>query len=275
MAIEAGLLKCFDYAWNRGSNGDRRPNDAFLKLQQKTEKLKMKSVIKALSRKLWKPNKSSKGMLGDEENQRCKELDTLPWKKCHAMKETVSCTLESLKSESPSKIEATGSATYRTSNGAKIVIAALSYESPQKGGICGVTDGNGMICKEAPLNGRKRCALHKGMRIQSNPSALLVPWKQGIHEEDSHFKPMVSEDCIQSQNQFIICGVLDVNGLVCNKAPENGRKRCNDHRGMRLMFGPRKNDICGVMDANTGLPCKERPLSGRKRCDVHKGMRLQ
>ena len=66
LAIEAGLLKCFDYAWNRGSNRERRPNDAFMKLQQKTGKLKMKSVIKAFSKKLWKSNKVNKDLPGDE-----------------------------------------------------------------------------------------------------------------------------------------------------------------------------------------------------------------
>eukprot|EP00250_Pteridium_aquilinum_P011781 c202_g1_i1 orf=27-767(+) len=33
-AIESGLLKIFDYAWNRDKNGERRPDDAFRKLQQ-------------------------------------------------------------------------------------------------------------------------------------------------------------------------------------------------------------------------------------------------
>ena len=60
--------------------------------------------------------------------------------------------------------------------------------------ICGVIDGNGMVCKEAPVYGRKRCSKHKGMRIQSTSRISFMQWKYGMQKEESFVKIMQSED---------------------------------------------------------------------------------
>lgn len=106
------------------------------------------------------------------------------------------------------------------------------------------------------------------------------------------------------------CGVVEGYGVVCRKPPVKGRKRCSEHKGMKIngllknssgIYGNKdfsgsntetSNDteersvsdsfpnkgtflpICGVV-LYDGSPCRRSPVEGRKRCEEHKGQRIR
>ncbi|XP_051150282.1 protein EFFECTOR OF TRANSCRIPTION 2-like [Andrographis paniculata] len=102
-----------------------------------------------------------------------------------------------------------------------------------------------------------------------------------------------------------ICGVVS-NGSVCTAPPVKGRKRCAEHKGMRVkssnskpvtkvktssntanldsnfqdqpyIYEESSNDIgpiCGFV-LNDGSPCRRKPFQKNKRCLEHKGRRIR
>lgn len=83
--------------------------------------------------------------------------------------------------------------------------------------ICGVVSGDGLVCRSKPAPGRKRCELHKGQRITTQLKSSTSK------ERLSKFGDEVN-----------ICGVDIGNELVCRRKPVEGRKRCEEHKGMRV-----------------------------------------
>ncbi|MQL93194.1 hypothetical protein Taro_025828 [Colocasia esculenta] len=80
-----------------------------------------------------------------------------------------------------------------------------------------------------------------------------------------------------------ICGVTKDDGSICEKKPVPRRKRCEEHRGKRIIrntsLGQKESAIerkptqCGAV-LEDGFSCLELPPSGRKRCSLHKGRRV-
>jgi GIY-YIG domain-containing protein len=85
-----------------------------------------------------------------------------------------------------------------------------------------------------------------------------------------------------------ICGIALGDGSVCARSPMQGRKRCEDHKGRRIVETRKeillKNDAaceieeawinaCGAISEIDGSICKKPPTAGRKRCEDHKGRR--
>ncbi|KAJ4782661.1 Protein EFFECTOR OF TRANSCRIPTION 2 [Rhynchospora pubera] len=84
------------------------------------------------------------------------------------------------------------------------------------------------------------------------------------------------------------CGIALGDGGVCAKIPIKGRKRCEDHKGRRILETRKEKllnnngqgceieqawlTVCGVTEID-GSICKNPPAAGRKRCEVHKGRR--
>lgn len=227
-ALETGLLKLFDYAWNRGNNGERRPSDAFVKMHEhesmhytckglKSQKcgkvfkwpiaqivtgnfgtrgLQGKrssiTVLKNKLKKLYK--KPINTSTSDNVSPFYMELEALPWK-------------EQLKEEhAPS--------------------------TSRKNKLCGMVDNQGLICTNAPNQGRKRCGVHKGMRLSSvRPATTVVKGDITalIHTSGSGLKEVMKDPEL-----LIHCGYLLENGLRCMVVPERGRKRCTLHKGKRI-----------------------------------------
>ncbi|KAA8534865.1 hypothetical protein F0562_029919 [Nyssa sinensis] len=80
---------------------------------------------------------------------------------------------------------------------------------------CGATLNDGSFCRRQPAEGRKRCWQHKGMRASSSLSYSSIS--------------MYDSEGISSH----ICGAGLRNGSICNRMPVLGRKRCEQHKGMR------------------------------------------
>ncbi|CAK9147260.1 unnamed protein product [Ilex paraguariensis] len=206
---EAKLLDKFDYAWNKGSNGERRHNDVLQKLAQMSSSDFLSRVFK----------------FGRSQP--------------------------------------------------RLVSVRFGVEGHDS--ICGVALGHGSICTRPPTEGRKRCAEHKGMKVNGS-------------------------------NTMFICGVSLHDGSTCTREPVQGNKRCEEHRGRRIhgsvcrtvteekvqyvpgpVFEYRQKSrvssgrsgvnkgyttICGVNFAD-GTFCTREPVLGRKRCEEHKGMRVK
>uniref|UniRef100_A0A7C8ZMZ9 Uncharacterized protein n=1 Tax=Opuntia streptacantha TaxID=393608 RepID=A0A7C8ZMZ9_OPUST len=150
--------------------------------------------------------------------------------------------------------------------------------------ICGVALNDGSVCSRPPVEGRKRCALHKGRRLTLTTKSLTLAHDQEYVQEKSPANNAIS--VFNDDFPPTICGViipqLDGTMTPCAKPPFPGRKRCLEHRGMRVnqiipsspaslsMLGI--NGYCGV-DLGDGKSCTDQPVKGRKRCEKHKGMR--
>lgn len=141
--------------------------------------------------------------------------------------------------------------------------------------ICGVFLSDASVCSARPIDGRKRCELHKGMNVCTSIN---------VHEKGS---PVSNSDPIsdrKSENEekcIITCGVLLSDGSICNVRPIGGRKRCGEHKGQRannVSISKSKIEeinsvICGV-GLGDGYVCTKNPVKGRKRCEMHKGRRI-
>lgn len=184
---ESQLLKTFDYAWNREMNGNRRPKDIHQKLYNSASHTK----------KVFK------------------KLHVVPPKK-------VGLTIKRC---DPPVLE-NGSSFYTKQKDqnfltrifkfgrSRSVLVSKEYDMNNNDiDTCGVALGHGSICIKPPVEGRKRCEDHKGMKV----NAFV---KHNLHTNSE-------ETCNLS------CGVTLHDGSLCTKVPVLGRKRCEEHKGMR------------------------------------------
>ncbi|KAL0720281.1 hypothetical protein Bca4012_034880 [Brassica carinata] len=284
-ATEGMLLSTFDYAWNKGSNGERRHLDLLNKLGD------LEFVRNRVSRVLF-PN-----VVEEERKLSCDDVG----------EEKSTNVLTSIIKLSRSRPQPVSDKSDE--------ISCCSDSS-----VCGVILENGACCSRSPVKGRKRCVEHKGQRI-----CRVSPVKQ---QSETFFNRQDHNDT----DVTTCCGVILPNMEPCAKRPVPGRKRCEDHKGMRInafLFllnrtdrektvreeeassprfceattkhgvpctrsSPRgskrcwqhkeKENIhppvvagaqvrCGVKVCD-GLVCERSPVKGRKRCEEHKGMRV-
>lgn len=288
---ESRLLKTFDYAWNKGSNGARRPSDVLRKLEKtssstppfpsitrKFQMLGQKQV--GIIIKASKPFLQENGLSTDQD---INSLLARVFKFGRSQPRLVS-----------DRVGVTG-----------------NYNS-----TCGVALGDGTICERPPVEGRKRCAEHKGMKTKSSFSKPIVERKPQMvdlnRESEGHSAQsygytvnfqLVGSKCPVNKDFTIICGVILDDGFPCKRQPVLGRKRCEEHKGMRTNVSISNSTVgkshhtyesklqpqvlpdcrsfsntdygitCGV-DLGHGIFCKRLAVAGRKRCEEHKGMRI-
>ncbi|CAA3022244.1 Hypothetical predicted protein [Olea europaea subsp. europaea] len=200
---EAQLLETFDYAWNKGSNGARRPDDICKKLDRHPRE----SQFSLIAKKLQYFQQKQEG---------------IKIKPC-----------EPYLLQNGSDMDSTGifSRIYKFGRSRPRLVPIISGSSDDCTGICGVAMGKGSICTNLPVKGRKRCLEHKGMRVNSKltteknmpcdfssiDSGIITNLKQPVKE---NFSP--------------ICGVILGNGSPCRREPIRGNKRCLEHKGRRI-----------------------------------------
>ncbi|XP_073141923.1 protein EFFECTOR OF TRANSCRIPTION 2-like [Henckelia pumila] len=242
---EALLLERFDYAWNKGSNGARRPDDVLKKLDLYTRE----SLFSLLSKKLRVFNRKKVGVeiktcepfFLDNKDDLCNDMDN----------------------------NGLFSRIFKIRRSQPIPVSSPCSSS----NVCGVAVGNGSICTEPAVEGRKRCPEHKGMKVNGFISKLNIDRKgssDGFHiNHNNHFAPT--------------CGVILDDGSPCKRLPAHRNKRCVVHKGRRVSPATPKfvgeeverNSLWGVCGINIedGKICTRQPVSGRKRCNLHKGMK--
>lgn len=250
---EAKLLERFDYAWNKVGNGARRPYDVLDKIEKiSSRNSKIPKILKMLQ-------SLGEQKVGIQIKAEKLSLDNEP---SHDNYDNFSLFDRVFKfSRSQPRLVSTNPETI--------------VEDFNQLHICGVISSEGLICSNAPVKGRKRCSKHKGRRLTSS----LINSKSTSSKNDA-----VSDEVSS------ICGVILLDGSPCGSSPFPGRKRCEEHKGMRIsktmskslnlesvMEKPLYNidlaDCCGV-DLGDGIRCGRQPVKGRKRCEQHKGMRV-
>jgi hypothetical protein len=287
---EAKLLNRFDYAWNSSSNGARRPYYILLKLDKvASNTIQFSNIVRKL----------------------------LPFdqKQVGIRIKASTCADE----ESYNFL----SRVFKYSRSQPRFVLDRSGVIEENTSFCGVVLSDGSVCRRPPVERRKRCAEHKGMRITGFIPTLDTEVKlestigsdstnlddrEGYSQNDTAKCPMVAFKRPVSVDFTPTCGVLLSNGSACRRQPAQGRKRCDEHKGMRIsgsipelamegnqnssamrkpgIVQPRAssesenvvvskgcNTICGV-NLGHGLYCTRQPARGRVRCEEHKGLRV-
>lgn len=190
--IEKQLLDKFDYAWNKGFNGARRKDD-ICKILDRQEKA---SLFSLLTKKVLFSNRKEVGI----------------------------------------KITTASNSGGKNSNTIFSRILGIrrlqTRQEPYTSGdhcndICGVSIGYGSICTEPPAAGRKRCALHKGLRVNGYISKFVSP--NGASMDSQH------EKLRNNREKFTpTCGFILDDDSPCTKKPVQGNKRCLEHKGSRV-----------------------------------------
>nr|XP_018624391.1 protein EFFECTOR OF TRANSCRIPTION 2 isoform X3 [Nicotiana tomentosiformis] len=319
---ESQLLDRFDYAWNKGSNGVRRHNDVLHKLDRISRATRLPAFVRKLQLSLEKQKgvkiKACKPLLlenGSEFHDSFKGTYFLP------------------------QIFKFGRSNPR-------IISLSSGVNGDPNTICGVALGHGSVCIRPPIMGNKRCAEHKGMKVNGVNSKLIAEClehkgrsrgliSQPVTDKSCHWThnpilenrtystddgqqmlsrtadtqhPQDFSSCpLIGKNHKVMCGVHLNDGSFCTRQPAVGRKRCEEHKGMRVkepiskqlgveipsvFAGPATKISSEKMHWNIDIPsvnhspacgatlcngsfCRRKPSEGNKRCWQHKGMRVK
>ncbi|RZC50008.1 hypothetical protein C5167_018429 [Papaver somniferum] len=309
---ETQLLRVFDYAWNTGGNGARRPNDILLKLDKINSSTspypnvtrKLQEWLLVLEQPFIRKKsgiriKSVSPVKSDGSNDQTSEgshprvfkfgrtRPRLVSDKCDMNEEDAVICGVSLGDGSVCRVKPVrGRKRCEEHKGKRIIGCVPEAVKEDKSVVCGVNLEDGSRCIEIPVQGRKRCELHKGMKISTSRS---------VQEKGS---TVSKSDTIleREEGHSIICGVFLSDASVCSARPIDGRKRCELHKGMNVCtsinvhekgspvsnsdpISDRKSEneekciiTCGVL-LSDGSICNVRPIGGRKRCGEHKGQR--
>ncbi|XWS72157.1 hypothetical protein CRYUN_Cryun02cG0016200 [Craigia yunnanensis] len=231
---EAQLLKYFDYAWNKGSNGARRHDDILEILDKRasnrtTPAIFSRKHLPFLQKQIGIKIKASK--LLSQDNEFSKYADGESYNFLRQVSK------------------------FSRSQPRLVLDHGGSNENDTI--TCGVVLGDASICRRPPVEGRKRCAEHKGKKTKGSSMTLSTSEKQrdppyvvfdsyaneasGFDKKSSKiFLPGKVETGVAlrrpvfSEGYDTICGVELGDGYFCTKQPVGGRIRCEDHKGMRV-----------------------------------------
>ncbi|XP_007012886.2 PREDICTED: protein EFFECTOR OF TRANSCRIPTION 2 [Theobroma cacao] len=229
---EAQLLNTFDYAWNKGSNGARRHDNILRKLDKGASNRTPPAIF---SRKL------------------------LPF---HQKQVGIKIKASKLLSQDSEFSK------YSDGEGYNFLWQVFKFSRSQprlvfdRGGsnendtiICGVVLVDGSICRRPPLEGRKRCAEHKGKKTRGSSVSLSTSEKSHTHKACSDYvifgngeynvngskipsfgtvPSLIAGDCPAIERCSPICEVAMDDGSLCTRQPVSGRKRCDEHKGRKI-----------------------------------------
>jgi hypothetical protein len=180
---EAQLLRVFDYAWNKLQNGVCRREEILLKLEQGAvnHRSSLLSRARHMKHKIFggkagiRINGSgsvdtSSGImksklprvrifarfrphLVNSDNGECEAID-IPWNRTHKASTCGNRHAHRKRSEGY--------------NVGKTKFAKWKTMPIQSNSVCGVLLEDGSSCLEEPVQGRKRCSLHRGRRVKGN-----------------------------------------------------------------------------------------------------------
>ncbi|KAK7314349.1 hypothetical protein VNO77_32869 [Canavalia gladiata] len=217
LRTEAELLSTFDYAWNSINNGTRRPDDILQKLNKIASGTKTFSdVARAFlpvsftQRQVGIRIKSSKLPLADD------KLD-----EAHNGSYNFLSRVFNFNTSRPRIVQDTTGI----------------IQDQENAKICGVALGNGSICRQPPAEKRVRCPEHKGMRTNvATAKAIRTPKSESsvILEPNVYRQTEVESPVDESITKANICGIILNDGSTCRRQPVKGRKRCHEHKGMRI-----------------------------------------
>ncbi|ESW24916.1 hypothetical protein PHAVU_004G171600 [Phaseolus vulgaris] len=273
LRTEDQLLRTFDYAWNTSNNGIRRPEEILQKLK------KIASGTRTLS-------------------DVAKVL--LPFTQKQVGIRIKSCKLPQ-DDDNGSYNFITRVFSFNRSRPRIVQSTSGVVQEQENAKICGVSLGDGLLCRRPPAEKRLRCSEHKGMRANVSIAKAISVAKS----ESNVPQTVVGSPVDESMTNTNICGIILNDGSTCRRQPVEGRKRCHEHKGRRIGASVQKrgngyryqnvshgvedslqtlvgspvdesisNTICGII-LNDGSACTRQPVKGRKRCHEHKGRRTR
>lgn len=279
---EVELLGTFDYAWNKGSNGPRRQND----------------ILKRIDRISKTPQFLQKLQLFPQRRKGIKIRACRP----QLLEDAYDFNTDFPPDNFFSRVLKFG-------RSRPMLVPWRSETEEYYPSICGVALGHGIVCRKPPSERRKRCADHKGMKINAASSKLLVETKFNL-PADMH---------LAEKNIAPVCGFILHDGSSCIMEPVQGNKRCPEHKGRKIFYpcppsllvevekehshvypildhknnqnilskkagrlntssgqqvAKNGNTTCGI-GLKDGTFCTRQPPRGRKRCEEHKGKRVK
>ncbi|CAN0838866.1 Protein EFFECTOR OF TRANSCRIPTION 2 [Linum grandiflorum] len=280
---ESELLNTFDYAWNRGGNGPRRPNEILQKLDKISSSTAATAKLKHISKRLMSFGQAAVGIKIEAITNPQKPVKT---------------------KDDDDGINKFFARVFKFNRSKPRLVVSDSYRIPDEkdkcGNICGFIMVDGIPCTIPPVAGRKRCEEHKGMRIyggsnyvKSCPETVHTCSSPTTVEEDELSKFTTNMDGNQPQFDWKLngrdddklCGAGLVNGSLCRRRSQKGNERCWQHQVKKIvndtddllikfeLEGGVATITCGVPLLN-GSSCGRAPVPGRKRCLQHKGMRV-
>ncbi|KAK7272758.1 hypothetical protein RJT34_29579 [Clitoria ternatea] len=235
LRTETQLLSTFDYAWNTNNNGSRRPDDIIQKLNQiasgtRTFSDVAKALLPFTQKQVGIRIKSSKAPLTDD------KLDEADKGNYNFLSRVFN---------------------FNRSRPRIVQDTTSIIPDQENGKICGVTLGDGSICRRPPVEKRLRCPEHKGMRAKvstaktarapkSESNVVLEPnvyyqtkrneyrYQDVGHDVEDPPQTVVEKSVDESITKVNICGILLDDGSTCRRQPVKGRKRCQEHKGKRI-----------------------------------------
>ncbi|KAF8393497.1 hypothetical protein HHK36_021741 [Tetracentron sinense] len=265
---EAKLLDFFDYAWNRGGNGARRPDDILLKLNKYTSSTTpFFKITRNLQQWKWDDPFSQK-QVGIR--IKAKKL---------------------LSTDTEQEIDDLRSRIIKFGRSQPRLVSNRFGVNDDFATICGVALSDGSVCRRQPVEGRKRCAEHKGRRINGSISKLVIEGNSHVPDVSMESKflsdrvsddvsleckfpsdrvsddlrtqisksgtsELVSDRCVVDEDLAAICGLALGDGSVCRRRPAEGRKRCAEHKGSRINWSMSKIITEGNSNVRVGLESK-------------------
>ncbi|KAI3443660.1 hypothetical protein Pfo_000325 [Paulownia fortunei] len=227
---EKQLLDKFDYAWNKGSNGARRQDDICKKLDH----LAKASQFSLLAKKFLFLNQKQVGIkirtcepCLRKNGSNLSDMDNI----------TIFSRIFRVKRLQPRQVQY-GSGDYCTD-------------------ICGVAIGHGSICTAPPVVGRKRCAMHKGLRVNGYVLKLNTEGKVPPVAASMGSGIIPDRNCADFQDQILSNSRETHHPYTCEHTADE-------------KFAP----TCGFI-LDDGSPCKRKPVQRNKRCLEHKGRRIR
>ena len=220
LKTETQLLNTFDYAWNMSINGTRRPDDILQKLKKVSSSTTHFSDI----RKLLPFSQKQVGI-------RIKTGEFLS-----AENKTSTCADE----ESHDLF----SRVFKFGRSQPRLVQDRSTAIQDNTTICGMVLGHDSVCRKPPVEGRKRCSEHKGMKIKGSISSGIL--SSYVHPQSTFSGLSSSHDSKDLQRATLPvnysssdsftpkCGFILVDGSPCSSQPLHGNKRCLEHKGRRI-----------------------------------------
>ncbi|KAM1155637.1 hypothetical protein ACFX13_027099 [Malus domestica] len=214
LKTETQLLDTFDYAWNTTINGARRPGDVLRKLKKISSST---TQFANIAQKLLPFSQKKVGIRIESS----KPISTGDKFSAYDDREI---------HNSPFRVFKLGRSQPR-------LVSYRSITEENTSIICGVVVGDDSVCRTAPVPGRKRCAEHKGMRINGSTRVGI-----SISNVDSQCRVISNHDPVElppvevpASEIFVpICGFILADGSPCGRHPIQGRKRCDEHKGRRI-----------------------------------------
>ncbi|KQK15475.1 protein EFFECTOR OF TRANSCRIPTION 2 [Brachypodium distachyon] len=175
---EGQLLRVFDYAWNKLQNGACRREEILLKLEVGSHRASLLCRVRQLKQKMFGEkagikisSSASVDMSSDTMKHMLPRICTFVGFRPRIVNSgDDSGNMIAIHPKRTSESNTTGNKqAHRRSEGYKVkkinVIKRRTAPVQESNSVCGVVLEDGSSCLENPVEGRKRCELHKGRRV--------------------------------------------------------------------------------------------------------------